>query len=150
MADLNIIGKDVQRIDVREKATGKAKYALDLTFPGMLTGKVLRSPYPHAKIINMDVSKSERLKGVEAILYRDNASKVLWGDFLTDQTVVATEKVRFIGDPVAAVAASDTDTAEEADFTVLRNKHCLTVVCYKHADCIFTFCRRKREINLLE
>ena len=114
MPDLQIIGKDVQRIDVREKVTGKAKYALDLTFPGMLTGKVLRSPYPHAKILNIDVSKAERLKGVEAILHRDNASKVQWGDYLTDQTVVAIDKVRFIGDPVAAVAALDADTVEEA------------------------------------
>ena len=114
MTDLKIVGKDVQRIDVREKATGKAKYALDLTFPGMLIGKILRSPYPHAKIVNINVSKAERLKGVEAVLYRDNASKVQWGDYLTDQTVVAIDKARFIGDPVAAVAALDADTAEEA------------------------------------
>ena len=114
MTDLKIVGKDVQRIDVREKATGKAKYALDLTFPGMLIGKILRSPYPHAKIVNINVSKAERLKGIKAVLTGKDVPKVLFGDYLNDQPVLAFDKVRFIGEPVAAVAALDADTAEEA------------------------------------
>ena len=57
MTDLKVIGESIQRVDVRETVTGAARYARDLTFPGMLTGKVLRSPYPHAKIINIDAGR---------------------------------------------------------------------------------------------
>ena len=114
MSRHSVIGKSVPRVDTKVKATGVAKYTDDLEFPRMLYSKVLRSPYPHAKILSINTSKAERVKGVEAVIYRDNVPRVLFGDYIRDQSVVALDKVRYIGEPIAAVAAVDLDTAEEA------------------------------------
>ena len=115
MAGFNIIGKGVPLIDAREKVTGKLEYGTDMVLPGMLHGKVLRSPLPHARVLSIDVSKALRLSGVRAIATAADAPTAPFtvpGQTLDDELLFARDKVRFIGDEVAAVAAADLDTAE--------------------------------------
>ncbi|MDA8187043.1 MAG: xanthine dehydrogenase family protein molybdopterin-binding subunit [Dehalococcoidales bacterium] len=104
-------------IDAREKVTGKLEYGTDVVLPGMLHGKVLRSPLPHARILNIDVSKALRLLGVRTVVTGADAPAMPYtvaGQVLYDEHLLAREKVRYIGDEVAAVAATDPDVAEEA------------------------------------
>ncbi|EFK09338.1 putative 4-hydroxybenzoyl-CoA reductase, alpha subunit [delta proteobacterium NaphS2] len=110
------IGKRLPRVDGIIKATGEAKYAADLSMPGMLHGKILRSPYPHARIINIDADKAKRLPGVRAVVTGNDTIGFKAGGISArgDEPYLALEKVRFIGDGVAAVAAIDEETAEEA------------------------------------
>jgi 4-hydroxybenzoyl-CoA reductase alpha subunit len=115
----SVIGKRVHRVDGPEKITGNAKYTFDLVLPNMLYGKILRSPYPHAKILNIDTSKAEKMIGVKAVVTGKDSLGVkqgIWRRFpeLCDEEILARSKVRYIGDPVAAVAAIDEDTAEAA------------------------------------
>ena len=113
------IGKSVRRLDYETKVTGKAIYLADMNVPGMCHGKILRSPYPHARIKRIDTSKALKVAGVVAIITRDDilhdeGIEPYYGPVFKDQTIVATEKVHHVGDPVAAVAALDVDAAEEA------------------------------------
>jgi len=108
------IGKSVIRLDAREKVTGAAKYTVDLTLPGMAYGKILRSPYAHARIVAIDTSKAEALPGVLAVVTGKDLPLVRIGPFMKDMTVFAREKVRYIGEEVAAVAAVEEGIAEEA------------------------------------
>lgn len=110
------IGKRLPRIDGIVKATGEAKYAADLSLPGMLYGKILRSPYPHARILNISVSKAKKLPGVRAVVTGKDTIGFRAGGIsaVGDEPYLALEKVRFIGDGVAAVAAIDEEIAEEA------------------------------------
>ena len=113
------IGKTVRRLDYETKVTGKAHYLADMSVPGMCHGKILRSPYPHARIKRIDTSKALKVAGVMAVLTRDDilhdeGIEPFYGPVFKDQTIVATEKVRHVGDPVAAVAALTVDAAEEA------------------------------------
>jgi putative selenate reductase molybdopterin-binding subunit len=113
MRELNVVGKDIPRVDARTKATGEAVFTVDLALPNMLRGLMLRSPLPHAKILNIDTGRAERLAGVKAVITgRD--TPFTFGVSHMDQTPLQTEKVRYVGDPVAAVAAVDMDTAREA------------------------------------
>lgn len=112
--DYTVIGKSVPRIDAREKVTGEAKYCVDLSLPGMLIGKIKRSPVAFARILNVDKSKAERLPGVKAVITGDDTPKIQYGTFIPDELPLATTLVRFVGDGVAAVAAVDEDVAEEA------------------------------------
>src|SRR4030042_2055137 len=108
-----IIGCNVPRVDAIEKGTGRAVYGPDLKVPGMLYGKVLRSSLPHARILNVDTSKAESLPGVKAVVTgKDFIGR--YGLIVQDQPCYCFDKVRYIGDPVAGVAAVDLDTAEEA------------------------------------
>jgi len=113
METLYTVGKDVPRIDAKVKATGDALFTADLTFPNMLWGGMLRSPLPHAKILNIDTRKAERLPGVKAVITGKDTPFV-FGVSHMDQTPLQTEKVRYMGDPLAAVAAVDQDTLQEA------------------------------------
>lgn len=107
------IGKDIKRIDGTLKVTGYAKFTDDYQMPGMLYVKTKKSPYAHARIMNIDTSKAEALKGVKAIITgKDVPNRV--GLYLEDKTFLATDKVRFIGEAVAAVAAESEEIAEEA------------------------------------
>ncbi len=116
----SVIGKPTPRVDGIEKASGKAIYTNDLILPGMLHGKILRSPYPHAKIIRIDTAKAEKLKGVTAIITGQDAPKIKYGFTMAaapesaDQYLLARDKVNYIGDDVAAVAAIEEDVAQEA------------------------------------
>lgn len=110
------IGKRLPRVDAVVKATGEAKYAGDLSLPGMLHGKILRSPYPHARVLDIDIGKAKRLSGVHAVVTgRDTIGFKAGGiSAQGDEPYLALNKVRFIGDAVAAVAAIDEETAETA------------------------------------
>jgi len=117
--ELADIGKTFRRLDYETKVTGRAQYLADMSVPGMLCGKILRSPYPHARIVRIDASKAEKIPGVMAVLTRDDilydeGIEPFYGPVFKDQTIVATDKVRHVGDPVAAVAALTVDAAEEA------------------------------------
>jgi 4-hydroxybenzoyl-CoA reductase alpha subunit len=113
MESSGIIGSSVPRIDAVEKVTGRAVYGPDLKLPGMLQGKVLRSPLPHARVLHVDISRAERLRGVKAVATGKDLS-VRYGLVIQDQSPYCFDKVRYIGDPVAGVAAIDADTAREA------------------------------------
>ena len=114
--DYAIIGKPFPKKDARIKATGDAKYADDLAFQGMLYGKLLRSPHPHALIRRIDTVRAENLPGVRAVVTSKDFPGIKFGNMprTRDYLPLAGDKVRYIGDEVAAVAAVDEDTAEEA------------------------------------
>jgi CO/xanthine dehydrogenase Mo-binding subunit len=110
------IGISVPRVDGVEKVTGAAKFTGDLAIAGMLEAKVLRSPLPHAVIESIDITEARSIPGVVAILTRDDLTDIdpYYGNCLRDRTVVATDKVRFVGEPVAVVAAESGLEAEQA------------------------------------
>ncbi|MCX8118036.1 MAG: xanthine dehydrogenase family protein molybdopterin-binding subunit [Desulfobacterota bacterium] len=114
MSTYSIVGRSVPQIDGREKAQGKLEFITDLELPGMLYGKVLRSPLPHARIVSIDPSRAKRLRGVRAVVTAEDTPKIPFGPRTEDWQIFAVDKVRFIGDEVAAVAAVDEETAEEA------------------------------------
>ena len=110
-----VVGRPEARLDGEDKVTGKALYTVDIELPGMAQGKILRSPYAHARIKSVDPRKAEALPGVYAVITRDDQRGLgMFGAAYKDQTVVAIDKVRYVGDPVAAVAAVDEATAEAA------------------------------------
>jgi len=113
MADYAYIGKKMPRVDTRAKVTGQARFTADLDLPRMLVGKILRSPHPHARILNIDVAVAERLPGVKAVVVGAETLGRKWGVFryTLDQQMLTTDKVRYIGEDVAAVAAVDEETA---------------------------------------
>lgn len=115
-SDYGVIGKRTPRVDARAKATGEALYAADISMPGMLWCKMLRSPYPHARILNIDTSRAEKLPGVKAVCVGKDFGGFKWGllPWTTDESPLAVDKVRYMAEAVAAVAAVDEDTAEEA------------------------------------
>src|SRR3989304_1438327 len=112
----SMIGKRLPKVDGLIKTIGAAKYTVDMSLPRMLSGKILRSPYPHARILHIDTSRAEKLPGVKAVVTSADIHKIRYGLFkkTRDEYGLALDKVRFIGDEVAAVAALDDDTAEEA------------------------------------
>lgn len=109
-----VIGQRLPFVDGVEKVTGATEYIDDMRLPGMLVGKALRSPHPHARILNIDTSAAERLPGVHAVLSRNNTPDKPFGIVDKDEAAFCREKVRYIGDEVAAVAAVDEDTARQA------------------------------------
>jgi len=125
---LKVVGHPTPRIDAEERVTGRAKYTNDVQVPGMLYAKVLRSPHPHANIKSIDVSKAKAMPGVKAILTYENC-KVVWGagsvaggQQYSDEVKKNTKQrryafnnpVRFVGEPVVAIAAVNRHLAEEA------------------------------------
>jgi len=115
--DFSIVGKRYPRIDAQDKVRGRTPYLDDLKFPGMLYGKVLRSPYPHARILRIDTSRAEKLLGVRAVATVEDTPKNKFGSYrsgVRDELIFALDKVRYVGDEVAAVAAIDQEIAREA------------------------------------
>ena len=108
------VGKPEPRVDGRHKVTGKAIYAADRTFQGIAWGKVLRSPLPHARITKINVSRAKKYPGVLAVLTADDVSNQLVGRQLRDMPILAQDRVRFIGEKVAAIAAESPELAEKA------------------------------------
>lgn len=113
------VGESVQYVDASERVTGGVEYVLNLEVPNMLCGKVLRSPFPHARIVSIDTREAEQLAGVVAVLtgaeLRDNPEvRARFGPVYRDQGILAIDKVRFVGDPVVAVAAVDKDAVDAA------------------------------------
>ena len=116
---LSYVGKRILRKDGPEKVTGRAKYTGDIQLSGMLVGLILRSPHAHARILNIDTTRAEQLNGVKAVITaRDTAGKkhgfVETPRYPPDQYPLALDRVRFVGEEVAAVAATDLYIAEEA------------------------------------
>jgi len=113
---LRIVGTSARRVDGRDKVTGRALYAGDLRIPGMLHGKVLRSPVPHARLVRVDARAAEAISGVVAVLTRDDLKDFdpFYGPIIKDRPIVAIDKVRYAGEPMALVAAVDEATAEAA------------------------------------
>jgi CO/xanthine dehydrogenase Mo-binding subunit len=110
-----VVGQPEPRCDGAEKVSGKAIYTVDVKLAGMAHGKVLRSPYAHARLVRVDARKAEKLPGVFAVITRDDQHRFgMFGAAYKDQSILAFDKVRYAGDPVAAVAAADEATAEEA------------------------------------
>lgn len=107
---------DIDREDLLEKALGTAEYITDVRVPGMLHAKLLRSTVPHARIRGIDVSRALEVPGVHAVLTGEDlaAFNTHWGLYLKDRPVIALGKVRYVGEPVAAVAADTEAAAEEA------------------------------------
>jgi|RhiMetdeSRZDD1v2_1073273.scaffolds.fasta_scaffold41950_4 CO/xanthine dehydrogenase Mo-binding subunit len=110
----NAVGRALGRVEGPAKVSGQATYAADIRLPGMVWGKALRSPLPHARLVRVDTSAAERLPGVLAVLTARDLPDVLIGRRVYDMPVLARERVRFIGEKVAVVAAVDPDVAEEA------------------------------------
>ncbi len=112
--DLAVVGKSFPRMDGVDKATGRAVYGQDLRRPGMLFGKLLRSKYPHALILSIDTSRAEALPGVKAVVTGRDLLPGYIGGLVKDETPLAVDRVRYLGETVAAVAAVDEDTARRA------------------------------------
>ena len=109
-----IIGANVGRVEGADKVSGQAIYGADVHFADALWGKILRSPYPHARIKNIDTSKAWKVEGVKAIVTGKDEPEHYQGKSIRDIPVMCWDKVRYVGDKVAAVAAESRDAAEEA------------------------------------
>lgn len=114
MDRLDVVGKSIPQIAARDKAAGRTQFVTDLVLPRMIHGRVLRSPFAHAKIISIDTTKAEALPGVKAVATYEDTPKIKFGPRSEDWTIFASDKALFHGDEIAAVAAVDLDTAEEA------------------------------------
>jgi CO/xanthine dehydrogenase Mo-binding subunit len=114
MATYQVIGKPMRRVDGAEKATGHARYAADVSLPGTLWGKSLHSTYAHARIVRIDTTAARKVPGVHAVITGADVQGGLWGRAVKDVPVLASDRVRFFGERVAAVAAADEDIAERA------------------------------------
>lgn len=108
------LGLEIPQVTARAKVLGRAVYAGDIKLPGMLHGKVLRSPYPHARIVAIDTSAARALPGVKAVLTGDDAPATLWGVHHKERAVLARGLVRYCGEEVAAVAAVSEEVARDA------------------------------------
>ncbi len=119
MKNPKIIGARMPRLDARDKVTGRAIYTDDLRLPGLLHGALVRSPLPHARIVRIDVERARALPGVKDVVVGADTPQVRYGNWRLvpesqDELVLAVDKVRFVGDEVAAVCALDRDTALRA------------------------------------
>ncbi|MDQ3831634.1 MAG: molybdopterin-dependent oxidoreductase, partial [Candidatus Tectomicrobia bacterium] len=114
MPEYAVVGKGITRIDADVRVTGKAIFGDDIQLPGLLHGKVLRSPHAHARILRLDTSKAEGLPGVKAVVTAKDAPDTAAGGVIKDRWIFARDKVRYMGEPIAAVAATDPHIAEDA------------------------------------
>jgi 4-hydroxybenzoyl-CoA reductase subunit alpha len=114
-SDCTLIGSSMRKIEGLDKSTGRAIYVDDLALPGMLHGKILRSPHPHARIVSIDSSEAEALDGVHRVITgRDMPTTYGIIPWTPDEYPLCVDRVRYVGDGVAAVAAVDEDTALRA------------------------------------
>jgi CO/xanthine dehydrogenase Mo-binding subunit len=104
--DLRIVGQSVRRTDALEKVTGRARYLSDMELPGMAHARLLRSPYAHARLLRLDVGAAREVPGVYAVLAASDLTfcDPFYGPALRDRPLLATEVVRYEGEPVVAVA----------------------------------------------
>ncbi len=114
MTTRQAVGRSAPSPDGREKVTGAARYTADASPRGVLHGRVLRSPHPHARIRGIDASAAAKLPGVHAVVTGADLAGTMSGRRILDMPVLASEVVRFVGEPVAAVAAIDQETADRA------------------------------------
>jgi CO/xanthine dehydrogenase Mo-binding subunit len=111
-----LVGRSVPRVDGRDKVTGAARFCGDLSFPGMLYARILRSPVVHGRIESVDSEAARRLPGVKLVLTGADLGAIdpYFGPAFKDRPILAIEKVRYEGEPVAAVVAEDRETAARA------------------------------------
>jgi len=114
MAGYRVIGTPVERVDGPEMLTGQALYGPDMRLPNMLWGKILRSPIPHGIVLRVDVEKAKKHPGVKAVICARDVPARRYGYAIEDEYIFAIDKVVYVGQPMAAVAAVDEETAEEA------------------------------------
>src|SRR5919205_4124070 len=116
--ETNQVGRSVPRLESWLKVTGRAEYVHNLRLPGMLYGKIFRSTIAHGRIKRIDTSAARAVPGVHSVVTADEVKTVVpepyYGPAFHDQPVLATDKVRHVGEPVAVVLASDPHVAEEA------------------------------------
>src|SRR2546425_12252774 len=114
--DFTIVGQPLPKIDAWAKVTGETKYADDLVLPRMAHGKLLRSPHAHARILAIDTARARALPGVYGVITGFDLPRVKFGilPVSQDEEALCVEKVRMVGDAIAAVAAVDEETAERA------------------------------------
>ncbi len=110
----SVIGKPIVNVEASLKATGEAQYTGDMKPPGMLHGKIKRSPYPFARILSIDTTKARKLPGVRAVITAQDVVQKPWGHYVADECPLTSEYAHYVGDEVAAVAADDIETAEKA------------------------------------
>jgi CO/xanthine dehydrogenase Mo-binding subunit len=112
------VGRDIPRLEVRAKVTGRADYTHNLRLPGMLYGKVFRSTVPHGRILGIDTSAARAIEGVYRVITGEDIRKLIaepyYGPAFHDQPILAQDKVCHVGEPVAVVLASDPQIAERA------------------------------------
>ncbi len=111
---LTVVGTSAPRVDGMAKVTGQATFGADVNFPDMLWCKFTRSTVPHARIVRIDTSKARAMPGVHAVITAEDIPNLLWGRWMKDMPVLARDRVRFVGEKIAAIAADDPDTAEAA------------------------------------
>jgi CO/xanthine dehydrogenase Mo-binding subunit len=126
--ELRYVGRPVPRVDAFEKVTGQAAYCVDVELPGMLFGAVKRSLFPHARILEIDCTEARRTPGVIAVI-TGNDFNHLFGPMIKDQPFLAHEKVRYVGEPVVAVAAESESAAQSAMERIRVN--------YEELPCVF-------------
>ena len=116
MEEYSVVGKRLPLIDANEKVMGRALFTGDMQLPGMLHAAILRSPYAHARVLHVDTGQAERLAGVKAVLSKNNAPRAKIPATLggPKERMAFEEKVRYVGDEVAAVVAINKEAAEEA------------------------------------
>jgi len=114
MAIKKVVGIPTPRVEGKDKVTGRAKYTVDVTLPGMLWGKVLRSPIPSGRIKRIDASRALHLPGVKTVVTGEDVTGLKIGRRVYDMPILADGVVRFIGEKVAAVAAESEEIAEQA------------------------------------
>lgn len=114
LSSRSTLGMDTPQVTAKAKVLGRAVYAGDLKLAGMLHGKVLRSPYPHARIVRIDTAEARALPGVKAVLTGEEAPATLWGAHHKERAVLAKGVVRYCGEEVAAVAAVSDEIARDA------------------------------------
>ena len=115
---LTVVGTPAPRVDGVRKVTGQATYGADVILPGMLWCKLARSTMPHARLVKVDASKARSMPGVQAVITAEDIPDRRWGRAIEDMPVLARDKVRFVGEPIAAVAADDPDVAEQAAMAI--------------------------------
>src|SRR6202789_991095 len=115
---MNQVGRSIPRLEVRAKVTGRTDYTHHLRLPGMLYGKVFRSTVPHGRIVSIDTEAAKKLPGVHRVITGEDIKKLIpepyYGPAFHDQPILALDKVRHVGEPVAVVLASDPHIAEQA------------------------------------
>ncbi len=114
LTDRGSVGTSADRLDATEKVTGAFAYGHDASMPGMLHAKLCRSEHPHARILSIDVSAAEQVPGVRAVLTAADIGDFRASRFIRDEPLLATDRVRYVGEPIAAVAADTERTAEIA------------------------------------
>src|SRR5581483_11086309 len=113
-----VLGQAIPRLEGPDKVRGRTRYAADAQLPGMLWARNVRSPVPHARIVSIDSSRALRVPGVRAVITAADVSDVLTGRAVRDHPIICSDRVRFVGDRVAAVAADTLEAAEDGALLV--------------------------------